>query len=154
LHEYVTIRAHLIEGIKMKAVRQIITESEELHKQLWSKAVELANNSAYSGITGLFIKSLNEVFVLHGKRVNAGLRNRIPVSIFLTLYFVACLSMGMMGYQAGLTGKRTTVASFVLIITFSIVLSLITDLDRPRQEFFSVSQQSMVDLKTKLNRTP
>lgn len=151
--EYVDIRAQLVEHIKMKTVRQIIIDSEEIHRRLWSKTVELTKNSAYSGVTGLFVKSLNEVYVLHGKRVNAGLRNRIPVSIFITLYFVACLSLAMMGYQAGLTGKRTSIASFVLIITFSLVLSLITDLDRPRQEVFSVSQQSMVDLKTKLDRT-
>jgi len=38
--------------------------------------------------------------------------------------------------------------------TFAIVLALIIDLERPRQEIFSVSQQTMVDLKDKLNRTP
>jgi len=138
----------------MEIVKQAIVKSEELHNQLWSKVVALTDNSNYSGITTLFIRSLNDVFDLHTKRVNAGLRNRIPISIFATLYFVAFLAMSMMGYQAGLSGRRSPIAGLVLILTFAIVLALITDLERPRQEIFSVSQQTMVDLKNKLSRTP
>ena len=62
--------------------------------------------------------------------------------------------MAMMGYQAGLNGKRNPIAGFLLILTFAIVLTLITDLERPRQEIFSVSQQTMLDLKNKINRMP
>lgn len=153
LREYVDARAQIQTG-KMEIVKQVIVKSEALHNQLWSKVVTLTENSNYSGTTTLFIKSLNDVFDLHAKRINAGLRNRIPISIFATLYFVAFLAMAMMGYQAGLTGKRSPIAGLVLILTFAIVLALITDLERPRQEIFSVSQQTMVDLKNKLSRTP
>jgi len=153
LREYVDVRAQVQTG-KMEIIKQAIVKSEELHNQLWSKVVTLTENSNYSGITTLFIRSLNEVFDLHTKRVNAGLRNRIPISIFATLYFVAFLAMSMMGYQAGLSGRRSPIAGLVLILTFAIVLALITDLERPRQEIFSVSQQTMVDLKNKLIRTP
>jgi hypothetical protein len=154
LSKYVDARAQLQPDSNMETVRKIIVRSEELHDQLWSKVVTLTENSNYSGITTLFIRSLNDVFDLHTKRVNAGLRNRIPISIFATLYFVAFLAMSMMGYQAGLTGRRSPIAGLVLILTFSIVLALITDLERPRQEIFNVSQQTMVDLKNKINRTP
>jgi hypothetical protein len=153
LREYVDVRVQVQTG-KMEIIKQAIVKSEELHNQLWSKVVTLTENSNYSGITTLFIRSLNEVFDLHTKRVNAGLRNRIPVSIFATLYFVAFLAMSMMGYQAGLSGRRSPIAGLVLILTFAIVLALIIDLERPRQEIFSVSQQTMVDLKNKLSRTP
>jgi len=153
LREYVDARAEL-QTDNFETVRQVIVRSEELHIQLWSKVVTLTENSNSSGTTTLFIRSLNDIFDLHGKRVSAGLRNRIPISIFATLYFVAFLAMTMMGYQSGLTGKRSPIAGFMLILTFSIVLTLITDLERPRQEIFSVSQQTMVDLKSKLSRTP
>jgi len=153
LSKYVDGRAQL-QKANFEIVRQVIAESEELHNLLWSKVVTLTEKSNYSGGTALFIRSLNEVFDLHRKRVNAGLHNRIPISIFATLYFVGSLAMAMMGYQAGLSGKRSPIASFALILTFSIVLTLISDLERPRQEIFSVSQQTMVDLKSKINRTP
>jgi len=153
LREYVDVRTQIQTG-KMDIVKQVIVKSEELHNQLWSKVVTLTENSNYSGTATLFIRSLNDMFDLHAKRVNAGLRNRIPISIFVTLYFVAFLAMAMMGYQAGLSGKRSPIAGLMLILTFAIVLALIIDLERPRQEIFSVSQQTMVDLKNKLSQTP
>jgi len=153
LREYIDVRAQIQTG-KIETARQVIVKSEELHKLLWAKAVKLTENSNSSGINTLFIRSLNDVIALHGKRVNAGLVNRIPISIFVTLYLVAFLSMAMMGYQAGLNGKRSPVASFALIVIFSIVLTLIADLDRPSQRIFSVSQQYIVDLKNKIDRTP
>jgi len=153
LREYVDARAQVQAG-KMEIVKQVIVKSEELHNKLWSKLATLTENGNHSPITALFISSLNDVFDLHTKRVNAGLRNRIPISIFVTLYFVAFLSMAMMGYQGGLSGKRSPIAGFVMIITFAAVLALIIDLERPRQEIFSVSQQTMVDLKNKLSQTP
>ena len=64
------------------------------------------------------------------------------------------LAMALPGYQAGLDGKRTPIASFALVLTFAIVMTLITDLERPRQNIFSVSQQAMVDLQNKVGRTP
>jgi hypothetical protein len=153
LRKYIDGRAKL-QKADFEILRQVIAESEELHNLLWSKVVTLTEKSNYSVGIDLFIRSLNEVFDLHGKRVNAGLHNRIPISIFVTLYFVGSLAMAMMGYQAGLSGKRSPIASFALVLTFSIVLTLISDLERPRQEIFSVSQQTMVDLKSKINRTP
>lgn len=150
MRKYVNARSQL-QRADFEIVRQVITESEELHNLLWSKVVMMTEKRNYSGATSLFINSLNDIFEIHGKRVNAGLHDRIPVSIFATLYFVGFLAMATMGYQAGLTGNRSPIAGFLLILTFSIVLTLITDLGRPHQEIFSVSQQTMVDLKNKIS---
>ena len=153
LGKYVNVRAK-IQIAKIDTIRQIVVESEELHGLLWLKAVDLIEKKHSSVVTGLFIKSLNEVIDLHGKRMTAGLINRISPSIFITLYFVAFISMAMMGYQAGLAGIRTLIAGLVLMLAFSAVLVLIIDLERPSQKIFSVSQQVMVDLKGKIGRTP
>ena len=153
LRQYVDVRVQ-IQTDKMETIRQIIVKSEELQSLLWSKIVTMTEDKNYSGTTALLVGSLNDVFKLHERRINAGLRNRIPISIFFTLYFVAFLAMAMLGYQAGLTGKRNPMTRLALILTFSIVMALITDLERPRQKIFSVSQQVMVDLKNKINRTP
>ncbi|MBW2194020.1 MAG: hypothetical protein JRF37_00190 [Deltaproteobacteria bacterium] len=153
LRQYINTRAE-IQTATMDSIQQIIDKSEELHRLLWSKVVTLTENNNVSGVTVLFIRSLNEILNMHGKRLNAGLFNRIPVSIFLTLYFVAFLSMTLIGYQAGLTGKRSPIASFALILTFATVLILIIDLERPEQKIFSVSQQAMVNLKDKINPSP
>ena len=153
LRKYVDVRAQ-IQSVKLDKIPQLIATSEELHALLWSKAVDLVENTPISVVTGLFIKSLNEVLDLHGKRLTAGLINRMSPSIILTLYFVAFLSMAMMGYQSGLEGIRTLVSGFALMLAFSAVLMLITDLERPSQKIFSVSQQAILDLKAKVRQMP
>jgi hypothetical protein len=150
LREYVEVRAGAVGG-GLETVQQTIARSEELHQLLWSQTVALAEKDASPVVTGLFIQSLNEVIDLHAKRVTAGLRNRIPVTIWTTLYFVAFLSMGLMGYHAGLTGTRSLTASLALVLAFSAVMLLITDLERPEQKFFNVSQQAIIKLKTQLS---
>ena len=151
LRQYIDVRTQ-IQTDKMETIRQVIGKSEELHSLLWSKVVTMTKDKNYSGTTALLVGSLDNVFSLHGKRINAGLRNRIPISIFLTLYIVGFLAMTMLGYQAGLSGKRSPITRVALILTFAIVMALITDLERPRQNIFNVSQQTMVDLKNKVSQ--
>ena len=89
------------------------------------------------------------MFDLHSKLMYGELYNRISIIIFVTLYFAGFLTMALMGYQDRLTGARSPFAAFMLILTFSVVLALINDLERPYQEIFRVSQQTMVDLNKK-----
>ena len=66
------------------------------------------------------------------------------------LFLMAQLSMIVMGYQAGLTGTRSSLATWTLAITFSAVMTLVTDLDRPNMSLFSISDQLMVELKNRM----
>ena len=79
----------------------------------------------------LLVQSINQVLDLHEKRVSAGLRNRIPPSIWVALYVVLLLSMVGMGFHSGMKGSRSPVPSAALALSFSMVLFLIADLDRP-----------------------
>ena len=151
LREYVAVRVRAV-GKGEDELRQGIARSEELHGLLWSRAVALAGGKGSPVFAGLFIQSLNNVIDLHAKRVTAGLRNRIPVSIWVTLYFVASLAMVVMGYHARLTGRRSTMATVALVMTFSAVMLLIMDLDRPDQHLFQVSQRAMADLLEKMHQ--
>jgi hypothetical protein len=64
----------------------------------------------------------------------------------LTLYFTAVISMVVVGYQAGLTEKRSPVATFSLALAFSAVMMLIMDLDRPLQSLFALDVAVMEQL--------
>ena len=44
---------------------------------------------------------------------------------------LAALSLATMGYQAGLVATRRSLAVFAVAVTFSVVIELIADLDRP-----------------------
>jgi hypothetical protein len=150
LREYVDVRLKAVQSVNF--LKQAIDRSEELNNELWILTVNLAKENPDSIFVGLFVNSLNKVIDLHSKRLTMSLRNRIPMSIIITLYCVAILSMGMMGYQAGLGGVRTLAPRFALILAFASVMLLIIELDRPAKTIIKVSQQAMIDLKASMDK--
>jgi hypothetical protein len=147
LREYVDARLHAVQS---QAIEAGTSKSADLHHALWSQTTQVAAMDSRSILTGLFIQSLNEVIDLHSKRVLLGLRNRISEIIWLALYFIAILAMGALGYQEGLAGSRRSLAVLALALTFSAVMLLIADLDRPAEGLLRVSQQALVDLQNSL----
>ena len=143
LRDYVDLR---LGGVEEGMAVPALARSEKLQGQLWAQAVIVAEKNP-TPITGLFIQSLNEVTDLHAKRVTVGMRNRIPITIWGTLYFTAILAMAGVGYHEGLTSTTRTLATLVLVVAFSGVLWLLEELDRPQEGFIKVSQQTMIDLR-------
>ena len=62
------------------------------------------------------------------------------------LFLGEILTMGVVGYSAGLQGSRGLLTAIVLVIVLGAVLTLLVDLDRPREGFLQVNQQPLVDL--------
>lgn len=58
----------------------------------------------------------------------------------------------MVGYNAGLTGRRSTISAVVLAVALSGVLALVVDLDRPTGGLLRVNQQPLIDLRDSLER--
>ncbi|WP_275626901.1 hypothetical protein [Pseudomonas sp. 273] len=52
-----------------------------------------------------------------------------------------------MGYHAGLSRTSRSLAEVAVALTFSIVIGLIADLDRPHEGALQVSQQALMDLR-------
>jgi hypothetical protein len=149
LREYVDVR---LAGVEPGKTELAIARSGEIHDKLWSCAVS-ATKEDRSAVTALFVQSLNEVIDLHSKRIQFGLRSRIPVSIWLALYAVTFLSMGVLGYLEGLASSGRSPATIPLVLTFAAVICLIADLDRPGEGLLRVSQQAMRDLKMSLSES-
>ena len=144
LREYVDAR---LEAIQPGNLAEGIRRSENIQDRLWAQAVAVGQQNPNSIVVGLFIQSLNEVIDLHAKRVMAGLRSRIPGAIWMALFSIAVLSLAVMGYHAGLIGTSRSLAALVVALSFSAVIVLIADLDRPQEGTITVSQQALVDLQ-------
>jgi hypothetical protein len=153
LKEYVEVR---LRGVQEGAIEESIAKSEDLQKRIWSEAVKASKHEKSDSImTGLFIESLNEMINLHARRVQVGLRSRVPRSIWAGLFTLALLGNGAVGYHAGLSGTRRSPAMLGIVLAFTGVLFLIADLDRPREGFLMVSQQALADVqKTMQDTTP
>ena len=148
LRSYVEAR---LEAVRSGRVAEEILRSEDIQNQLWSAATAIGLEHADSIVVGLFVTSLNEVIDLHAKRVTAGLRNRIPGAIWAALLTMALLSLAAMGYHAGLVGTSRSITIIVVAVSFSAVIALIADLDRPSEGSLIVSQQALIDVRQSMN---
>jgi len=91
---------------------------------------------------------------LHETRVTVGVYARVPETILILLLVGALLTMAMVGYNAGLTRRRSPLISVVLTIVLGAVITLVVDLDRPREGFLEVGQQPLIDLLEQIGRPP
>ena len=152
LREYVDARIEFYDaGTDLTRLRQAAQRAEKLHAELWDVATTAGRDDPRAVTTGLFIASLNSVIDMHASRV-AALQNRVPLGIFLMLYFVATMAMGLAGYAAGTGGRRLPFPTVVAALMITAVIVLIVDLHRPREGLIRVGQQSMLDLKESLSR--
>ncbi len=140
LLEYAELRVRLKQIIQAGDAERTASEiqrSEEIQLALWASARN--GNGAYIGAdTSRIADMVTELMAMQAQRLHAALVNRIPFVIWITLYFTATMAMIVVGYQAGLTERRSPVATFSLALAFAAVMVLIMDLDRPLQSLFEI----------------
>ena len=151
LREYVDLRVH---GIQEGKLQETVARSQEIQQQLWVEAIKAAESKDNPApITSLYIQSLNQMIDMHAKRVQIGMRSRIPMSIWVGLFSLALLAMASVGYQAGLSPTRRSPAMIGLLLAFVGVFFLIADLDRPFEGYLAVSQEAMIDVQKSMKTT-
>ena len=94
---------------------------------------------------------MNEVIDLHAKGITA-LENHVPEIIIVLLYFVALAATGLIGYGAGLAGRRNFMVTMVASVLIVAVILVIVDLDRPRRGLIKVGLGRMVELQHSLDQ--
>jgi hypothetical protein len=148
LRNYVDAR---LEAVRSGSIEKGMRQSENIQNELWAQATAVAEKNPNSIVVGLFVQSLNQVIDLHAERVQASLRSRIPGAIWVGLFAVAALSLATMGYHAGMVGTRRSLAILAVAFTFSVVIELIADLDRPQEGVLKVSQHALLDLQRSMS---
>jgi hypothetical protein len=147
LREYVPLRVAPSDRATLVAN---IQRSEELLEEMWSVAEAEAKVTQQGDLMSTFIESLNETIDLNESRIAAGVYARVPASILWLLVIGSVLTLGMVGYSAGLTARRDLLSAIVLIVALGAVLALVIDLDQPRQGFVQVNQQPIIDLQEQI----
>jgi L-alanine-DL-glutamate epimerase-like enolase superfamily enzyme len=84
---------------------------------------------------------------LYFERTMARERDRIPGLFWGVLSLVALLAMAAMGYHGGVAGTTRSPVTVAVAITFSAVIILIADIERPGEGWVNVSQQPMIDVR-------
>jgi hypothetical protein len=126
-------------------VQADVSRSLEIHAELWAiqAAVAATDNS---DLIASFGDSLTDLVATHERRVVAGLYARVPETVIMLLLVGSALSLGMVGFAAGLKKRRSVLSAVVLVVALGIVTTLVIDLDRPQDGFLRVSQQALIDV--------
>jgi hypothetical protein len=153
LLDYIDGRLELSNVVRQARVNDVfplLQRAEEIQLELWSMGmnsrVSVDDAVGDSAKSDEFMTSVLSLMDMHTYRVQAALVNRLPIIIWLTLYFTAVMSMVVVGYQAGLSLKRSPVATYSLALAFAAVMMLIMDLDRPMQSLFELDAAVMEQL--------
>jgi hypothetical protein len=150
LREYAPLR---IATDDIEQVSANLERSEEVQAELWAIAEEMARTEG-SDVVALYVESVNEIIQLHTNRFVAAVYARVPPTVLWLLIVGVVLSLGLVGYNAGLGGKRSPTIAAVLVVSLGAVMWLVIDLDRPQDGLIRTSQQPLVDLVERLESSP
>ncbi len=151
LREYVSLRIVKNTPESQANLPQAIKRSEQIQVALWQQAVA-AHETTPPALILLYINSLNDLIDIHSERLNKGSRGRIPASIWITLAILTFLTISLNGIQVGAQHQgRVMIAAIPFALAFSLVLTLIVELDRPNRSIIEISQQPLIDLENSLD---
>jgi hypothetical protein len=126
--------------------------SREILAELWRQAEGLVRANPDSVSVGLYIETLNATIDIENARTVAIVYARVPDTVLIMLFLGEILTMAVVGYSAGLQGSRGLLTAVVLVIVLGAILTLLVDLDRPREGFLQVSQRPLIDLAEQIGR--
>jgi hypothetical protein len=118
-----------------------------LQRKLWSTTSGVDELPTATAM--LYVQALNAVFDEEGKR-SAAFYNRVPEAALTVLVLLAAASLAVLGYGAGLAGRRSTMCMLTSLLVIIVVL-LIIDLDRPRSGLIVIDETSLVELSKELH---
>lgn len=129
----------------------LLVKANQTLDTLWRYAIQAADENAGPVTSGLFIQSLNEVIDSFGRRI-ATIDRHVPEAVLLLLSFVFIITGSILGFSIGVTGHRPSLVSYIMTGLIVLLVFIIIDLDHPRRGLIQVSQKSLIDLQTSINK--
>lgn len=146
LRTYVDERIEAVRSGRIDRVKAAVAEAERIQLRLWDRAVANARVDMNSDVAALYIEAINDLMAIHAQRIAVGMA-RIPAGIWQALAILIALGMISVGYQTGIAGSRRSWAMPILALSFSLVIALISSLDRPHSDLIEVSQQPLESVR-------
>lgn len=152
--DYLEARIHYSKaGATDDEIRSAMQKTAFAQAKLWKHAVISARDTNKPEFVGYYVDALNRVLDDQTKRA-AARTNHVPEAIIWLLIFVSMLALGVVGFAAGLKGRRLLMQRSVLILATVATLTIIVDLDRPRRGMIQVDQSLLENLRPFLAQPP
>jgi drug/metabolite transporter (DMT)-like permease len=150
LRQYADSRLRVSQAaLDVQKLQQGKEEDARLQSELWSRAAALARKDPQSVPVGILMESLNSVFDLQNSRW-IGFVAHLPEGVIYINALMGLLATLMVGYGFGMTGHRHPLSEAMLIVSITMVMAVIVELDYPHSGLVRVSQQPLIDLQRRL----
>jgi hypothetical protein len=131
------------------SVNNFRDEVVTLQGAMWKLAIA-ASEQQPNPPHSLLLSSLNELIDRHQDRVTIGMQFRMPGPFWITLFSLVGITMLLAGLDERLANAaHSYFIDIPIAIAFSLVLSLVVILDRPK-ELSMDSQQPLVDAQSSM----
>ena len=150
IRQYAAARLRTSEGaLDLEKLRQGREEGERLQRELWSRAAALGQKDPHSITAGLLMQSLNAVMDIENSRWILFVAH-VPEGVLYVNALMGLVSALLVGYDFGITGHRHALTEALLIVSVTVVIAVIVELDRPHSGIVRVSQRPLVELQQRL----
>ncbi len=130
IEDYARARLDFTSAASDADVPVLVARTNALQTDIWQTTQVVAHRSP-NAVTTALVNALNEMFDDSNSQQFAYI-SRVPARIMLGLYFGSLLSIGALGYQFGIAGRRQVVLSSLLWLMWSGGMLLVVDLNLPR----------------------
>jgi hypothetical protein len=150
LRQYAAVRLRVSQyALDVQKLQQGREEDARLQDQLWSRVAALAQKDPHSVMVGKLMDSLGNVFDLENSRWITFMAH-VPEGVIYVDALIGLVAALLVGYEFGLTGHHHPLSEGLLIVSVTMVMVLIVELDRPLSGVIRVNQQPLVDLQKRL----
>jgi hypothetical protein len=153
LRRYVDTRIEFY-GARNDLRRRVEVEqvTRSMQEEMWAQTVAVAA-LAPTSTTALLVDAVNQVIDFHAKRLHAR-RNHVPPTILWLLILMAVASTGLTGYVSGFGNRRHVIPTVIVLALIAMVIVVIIDLDRPMRGLIQGGDESMFEVKARLQPPP
>lgn len=144
LKQYTDHRIQVSAALRHGLPPETLNEIDAHHKKIWKAASDGANAKPASMI--VVLPPVNEVIDIHSLRLAAG-KKHVPPIVLSLLFGSSVLSLGVMGYTGGVTGRRHAILHGILAFLIGITLWTIIDLDYSRLGLLQLSDAPLKAIK-------
>ena len=130
--QYLDKRIAVYENLAdMQAAERELADSEQLQREIWSRAVSAGKSDASQNVDRLLLPALNEMVDIATER-GIAMHTHLPPLIFVLLICVALLSSLLAGYAMAKRRNRSWLHVLIYAGVVSITIYAVLDLDSPQ----------------------
>ncbi|MGE0415485.1 MAG: hypothetical protein AB7O80_01660 [Acetobacteraceae bacterium] len=142
IEEYAKVRLAYLSAPQDSDLEAIRTRTSSLQNRIWAHGREIAIRTP-TPISASLIASLNEMFDLSLSQRHA-FASRVPIYLIWAILLGSIMGIGAMEYQFGVSGRRQTLLTVLMLLMWTGSVMLIVDLNRPRLGALRIDTRPLV----------